>query len=418
MSILSKQNPTDRFLEIIKQGLCISCGLCQPVAGTQNIRIEKVANGFLRPVVVGELTDALVDKIYDICPGTKVEGLPEAAISNNAKHDDVWGVWHRMVRGYAGDADVRHQGSTGGVLSALASFLLATHKVDFILHAKAGVKYPSLGEPHISRTHEEVMAGSGSRYAPTPTLINIDEVLAQNQPFAFIGTPCDIGALRNYARHDERVDRLVKYFLTPVCGGFMAPDKFDAMLRRNDIVPDEVTKLRYRGFGCPGPTRIETETEIKELHYLDMWGTDESQWGLPLRCKICPDGIGDSADIAAADTWAGGSPARDDGGDKGTNVIITRTQAGDDLLSQAIEAGAIAIEHDVPPDIVSHYQPHQTNKKYAVWGRYQGLKQMGRIAPETARLRIETLAKQLPQSHSDFQAAGMIARTKQGKHDE
>ena len=38
-------------------------------------------------------------------------------------------------------------------------------------------------------------------------------------PSVFIGKPCDLTALRNYAEVDPRVDELVRYWLTMVCGG-------------------------------------------------------------------------------------------------------------------------------------------------------------------------------------------------------
>ncbi len=62
------------------------------------------------------------------------------------------------------------------------------------------------------------------RARPTATLIDIDAVLDREEPFAFSGKPCDVGALRNLARQDERVGRLVRYWLTPVCGGYRPPD--------------------------------------------------------------------------------------------------------------------------------------------------------------------------------------------------
>ena len=46
---------------------------------------------------------------------------------------------------------------------------------------------------------------------------------------------------------------------------------------------------------------------------------------MPFRCKICPDAIGDTADIAALDTWVGGSPKKED---EGFNAAIVRTEKG------------------------------------------------------------------------------------------
>jgi coenzyme F420 hydrogenase subunit beta len=409
-------SPVERLYAIAEQALCIGCGLCQSVAGPDRIKVVKTDTGNLRPVVVGDLEHATVDRIYDTCPGTRVDGLPERLVDDETRIDNVWGPWRRMVRAWAGDPKVRFEGSTGGVLSALAGYLLSSGRVDFVLHAKASTSEPTFGERHLSLDMSAVLVAAGSRYGPTAPLIDVDSILDRNQPFAFIGKPCDIGALRNYARHDARVDRLVKYWLAPVCGGYMSPQAMEAFLRRQGIEPGEVTGFRYRGRGCPGPTRIETADQVRELHYLDMWGTDSSQWSLPFRCKICPDGIGEAADIAAADTWPGGSPTREDSvDDPGTNAVIARTAVGCELLEAAERDGEVTVEYHVSPDEMSHYQLHQMRKKYAVWARFQGLGDEGRIVPRTNRLRIEELAAELPIPVGDAQREGTRRRVREGK---
>ena len=408
--------PAERLCAIAEQGLCIGCGLCQSVAGPDSVKVTQTTTGYERPVVVGDLDHETVDQIYDTCPGTRIDGLPDRLVDDETRIDNVWGPWRRMVRSWASDPEVRFEGSTGGVLSALARYLLSSKRVDFILHAKTAAYEPTFGERHLSFTDADVMEAAGSRYGPTAPLIDVGDVLDRGQPFAFIGKPCDVSALRNYARHDARVDELVNYWLVMVCGGFMPPASMEEFLERIDIKRDDVTSLRYRGRGCPGPTRVETAAGATEMHYLDMWGEDETQWHLPFRCKICPDGIGEAADIAAADTWLGGAPTREGSiDDPGTNAIIARTAVGLELMEAAERDGALTIEYDITPDELSLYQPHQMRKKYAVWARHQGLRDEGRIVPETNRLRIAELAAELPPAHSDYQRAGTRRRVQDGK---
>lgn len=412
-------SPEERLYAIVEQGLCIGCGLCQAVAGADRIRVCKTQNGYLQPVVVGELDHACVDKIYASCPGTRVEGLPERLLEADSKLDNVWGPWRRMLRGWAGDAELRFEGSTGGVLSALAAYLLESKRVEFILHVKTSSSEASFGEATLSFTRADVLGAAGSRYGPSATLVDINHVLDRGQPFAFIGKPCDIAALRNYAQQDERVDRLVGYWLTLVCGGFGTPASTLDFYRRMGVNPEAVTGLRYRGRGCPGPTRVDTAAGSSEFHYLDFWGEDETSWALPFRCKICPDAIGEAADIAVADTWPGGSPTRAGSiDDPGVNALVARSTVGEELIAAAAVAGALEIEYDIVPDTLSLYQPHQVNKKYAAWARHQGLADAGRLRPQTARLRIEELAGELPGESNAFQREGTRNRVEQGKASE
>ena len=415
-SMPDPMTPADRLNAISEQGLCIGCGLCQSVAGPDRIQVVKNQEGNLRPIVTGELDHRIVDQVYDVCPGTHVQGMPAELIGRETKVDNVWGPWRRIVRAWAADPKIRFEGATGGVLTALAGYLLSSGRVSFVLHTQTSTTEPAFGERRLSFTQADVLNAAGSRYGPTATLIDIGDVLDRREPFAFIGKPCDIGALRNYARHDARVNEFVTYWLTLVCGGFMPTPSRDDTLRRFGVEPEDVTGLRYRGRGCPGPTTIETKAGPREMHYLDFWGEDSSQWSLPFRCKICPDGIGESADLAAADSWPGGSPNRiDSETDPGTNAVIVRTAAGLDLIEAAARDGALVIEYDQTPDDMSFYQTHQMRKKYAVWPRLQGLADEGHIMPRYQGLRLEELSAELPAETNDYQRQGTRRRVRDGK---
>ncbi len=410
--------PQQRLHKIVEDGMCIGCGLCQAVAGPNKVKAVKVTSGHIRPVASASLDHETVDRIYDVCPGTRVDALPERLVDENTQVDPVWGAHRAIVLAHAGDPAIRFEGSTGGVLTALATYLLDSHRVKFIFHTKSSINEPTFGESTLSFTAGDVWEAAGSRYGPTATLVDINEVLDRDEPFAFIGKPCDIGALRNYARHDARVDQLVKYWLTLVCGGYMPPAAMNDFFRRFDVAPEDLTTFRYRGRGCPGPTRFETRQGlVKELRYTDFWGEDESGWSLPFRCKVCPDGIGESADIAVSDTWPGGSPdPKTEDQDAGANAMIARTAVGQELLDAAIADGALGLDDaNLTPDHMNDYQPHQMKKKYAVWARYQGLMAEGCTVPQTNRLRLKHLADEMEPEFNTMQTEGTRQRVRDGK---
>ena len=94
-------SPKNRLYRIAEEALCIGCGLCQSVAGRDVLEVTKTATGDLRPIVVGNLDDETVDRIYDVCPGTRIEGLPERLVEQDTKIDNVWGPWRRMALAWA-----------------------------------------------------------------------------------------------------------------------------------------------------------------------------------------------------------------------------------------------------------------------------------------------------------------------------
>jgi coenzyme F420 hydrogenase subunit beta len=411
--------PEDRFSRIVNDGLCIGCGLCQSVAGPDKVRVIKAAGGELRPAIVGALTKADVDRIYATCPGVRIEGLSREAVAEAPLVDPVWGPLQRVVLGWAAEAAVRHEGSTGGVLTALAQYLLSSGRVDFILHVKAHQSEPSFGQATLSFTTTQVVEGAGSRYGPTAPLIDIEAALALGRPLAIVAKPCDLNALRNLAHLDARVNRLIRYWLTPVCGGYMPDAALSDVLRKNKIDRAAVTSLRYRGLGCPGPTTIGLgDGGARSLHYLDFWGEDESAWSLPFRCKICPDGIGEGADIAAADIWPNATPDRAASlTDPGVNSILIRTRSGLDLINAAVLAGAITLGRDVGVDFLGETQPHQVKKKRFALARHQGLRDAGRLAPETFGLRLPELAAANSAAENQRERKGAASRAIKGLSD-
>jgi coenzyme F420 hydrogenase subunit beta len=402
--------------EIVEGGLCIGCGLCRAVAGADKIRIVLTPEGRERPVVRGRLDVAALERINAICPGTRVEGArseDQATHAARTAQDIVWGPAEHLAIGYARDPEVRFRGSTGGVLTALGQFLLTSGRVKFILHVAASGREPLRTERRLSFDAASVLDAAGSRYGPAAPLVDFTELLDRAEPFALIAKPCDIGAVRNLARIDSRVDRYLRYALTFVCGGASDLTKSEEVASELGVRPEELSLFRYRGNGCPGPTRLETQDGRSfELTYQDMW-EDEATWRIQPRCKICPDAIGESADLAASDVWPGGGPS---GEDEGFNGIIVRTQRGLELYRAALEAGAIAVEpREVGFRDFDVFQPHQVRKKRAVWARLAGMRAAGQAVPQTYNLRVEECARLNSMAQNLHEARGARRRSRQGR---
>ena len=394
--------------DITENGLCIGCGICQSIAGNENISISMTEKGRLEPKENKPLNNEIFDKIKKTCPGVIVEGLPKEAIANKSKYDLVWGYYLSLFYAWSTDKDIRFKSSTGGLLNGLSLYLLETNKVKFILHTGTDPKKPMRSVSRYSYNKQELLnSGSCSRYGPSSPLDKFNEALNKNEPFAFVGKPCDISAIRQLSKIDRRVNELCKYLLTLVCGGFGEFTKSQDFIDSFNVKEEELSIFRYRGYGNPGKMYIKTNSgEEHDKEYNSFWG-EESTWRVPFRCKICPDAIGDSSDLAALDTWPGGSPV---GEDEGFNAAIIRTKKGYDLVHDARDAGYIKIGNDLKIEDINDFQPHQVSKKKAVYARHQGMKNVNRPTLNTKNLRIKELYDLNTKEFNENEAKGISSR--------
>jgi coenzyme F420 hydrogenase subunit beta len=404
-----------RLAEIIEQGLCIGCGLCQTIAGAADVRMTMSGEGGERPAVVGTLDSAAMRIIAAVCPGIRSEGYVHAT-SGEAHREPpeihpIWGPTRWMAIGHATDPHVRFHASSGGALTALATYLLETRSVDFILHVAASRQRPARTEQHLSFDAAQVIEGSGSRYGPAAPLTDFRAVLERGQPFAFIGKPCDITAIRNYAKLDPRVDELLRYTLNFYCGGASQFGKTMDYVRRSGLAEDDVAHLRYRGNGCPGPMVLKSRGgSVFSFGYNEMWD-DENRWQLQFRCKICPDSLGDLADVSVADVWPGGKP---DSEGLGFNGFIARTHRGLELLQRAIGDGVITITEPLDYAGLELAQRSQMTKKQAMTARLDAMRDAGLIVPDFSNLRLDEAAAMTDAATRQANYDGMRDRLRRG----
>jgi len=400
----------NKLSDIVDNGLCIGCGLCQSITGKDKIEISMTDKGRLEPKEINKISSDNFNKILNVCPGVIIEGLPKNLVDSETKHNLVWGYYLSLCYAWSTDDKIRFESSTGGLLNGLSLYLLESKKVKFILHTVTDPKKPMRSISKLSYNKDELLnSGSCSRYGPASPLDKFHDSLNLKQPFAFVGKPCDISAIRQLSKTDERVNKLCKYLLTLVCGGSTEFTKSQDFIESFKVKEEELSIFRYRGFGNPGKMYIKTKDgKEHDREYNSFWG-EESTWRVHFRCKICPDAIGESSDIAALDTWRGGSPK---GEDEGFNAAIIRTKKGLDLMNDAAKAGFIHIGDKLKIEDIDDFQPHQVNKKKAVYARHLGMTKNDSPTLNTKGLRIKELYKLNSEDFNEKEELGVSKRLK------
>ena len=305
---------------------CIGCGLC---SGVLKCDFDKDEKGYIKPKLVAGVESS--DFLDRCCPVVHQHGED----TNTA----IWGKSLGTYMAFSTNAEIRKRSSSGGVLTELAIFLLESKKVDGVIQVRASQSNPAQTVCQISRTKEDVLQCSGSRYAISSPWLDIEKKFRAGEIYCAIGKPCDIYALRRIAEINEKYQG-IRYFLSFFCAGLPSENANHKLLKELGCEKD-CTYLNYRGNGWPGYTVAQTK-DGKEgrMEYGNAWG-DILGRDIHPYCRICLDGIGEAADISCGDGWFIKEGKPDFSERDGRNIVFVRTRQGKNILDEAVEAGAI-----------------------------------------------------------------------------
>ena len=193
---------TDPISKIVACNLCTGCGGCAGAFPDFIKMVEDPEQG-RRPVVEASAEGRCAAvKAADYCAGG---GTDWASLSLQDEIDEAWGPVLATWEGWAGDVDVRHHGSSGGVVTALSQFALASGVASGVAHVAAKADDPRLNEAVISRDAEGLMRGAGSRYAQASPAETIGEIAQGNEQVAFVGKPCDVASVAKSIQADTQL---------------------------------------------------------------------------------------------------------------------------------------------------------------------------------------------------------------------
>lgn len=346
--------------------------------------------GFARPEVRGTVAPHVEAAIAKACPGAIVAPWP---VNFEGDVHPSWGPYRQCSTGHATDDEVRFAGSSGGLLSALAIHALESGLVDAVVHVRGSEIQPTANDVTVSRDRAAVLAAAGSRYGPSAALAQLGQLLSLDERYLVIGKPCDISALRQLGTVDARVSRTFPFMLSFFCGGLPSAHGTEAIVRALGFAPEELTAFRYRGMGWPGTaSATSADGRTATMSYEQSWGKFLSG-RVQYRCKICPDAVGGTADIAGADAWYGGESGypKFDQRD-GRSLAMVRSAAGEALLQSALAAGTCTVT-PLPITEVDLMQPAQARRKRLVRARLLAARIMRQPVPMMRGLMVEQAAQ-------------------------
>lgn len=363
--------------DVTEWGLCIGCGACAYIC-PENITLVNVLSEGIRPKLE-QSSCGQCDDCLKVCPGIYV------AHSTDQDRGNVipglmksWGPVLEVWEGYATDPQMRYNGSSGGLASAIALYCIEKGKMHGLLHIGQDEKIPLKNRTVLSVSRSEIVARTGSRYAPASPCDGLSMVSAAPDPCVFIGKPCDVTAVTLARSLRSELAEKMGVTIGIFCAGTPSSQGTLGLLKKVGIDPNTVEELRYRGKGWPGKfsVKIKGEDAPREvMTYLDSWSFLEKY--RPYRCHLCPDPTSEFADIACGDPWYRSIEE----GELGQSMALVRTERGREILRGAIEAGYVILKK-ADPAILGNSQREVLQKRGAVWGRILAMKIFGIPTPK------------------------------------
>ncbi len=355
---------------VVADGNCAGCGLCALLSG--DVKMQLNSQGFLRPALRpsadrSPLSDA---EFVAACPGVQVSSPKRnPGADSNAILGRALGAW----QAWACDEEIRFAGSSGGVLTALASWMVESDQDGPVIGAQSDLDQPTRTASVAIESRGQALRSAGSRYAPVATLAFPGAAKSR----ALIVKPCEASALRALTdRRAEDAPLLLSFF----CAGTPSQTSTDGLLRMLGLRTEDVTTLRYRGNGWPGRfTASDGVTHVSES-YEAAWG----KWlgrDLQDRCKICVDGTGEHADISVGDYWKSdpyGYPEFSEA--PGVSAVIARTPRGLEVIRRAVQEGVIGAT-PISLNSIARVQPLQKQRRRTLLARVAGRLARGRRVP-------------------------------------
>jgi len=285
--------------------------------------------------------------------------------------------------GHASDPEIRFRGSSGGVLTALALYCMEREGMGFALHTGMDPHHPWRNQTVRSRTREELFAQAGSRYSPSSPCDGLPGPDESGETFAFIGKPCDTAAVTMRRKREASLDGKLGLVMTFFCAGPPCAGATRELVKDLGGDPDRVQEIRYRGNGWPGhfAVRGEGAPNRDDLSYEESWGYLAKKHR-SFRCHLCPDGLGELADVSSGDAWH--RYQRD--GNPGESVVIVRTERGKEMLHRAVKAGYLSLKHSDAATVVSGQG--LVKRRAEVFGRIFAMRLLSVPTPQYAGFRL------------------------------
>jgi len=307
--------------KIVSAGKCFGCGAC--VVSCPFACLEYAEE---RPHLAKDCENCgLCSKI---CPQyeTSQSQLEKFVFGREKRVNADFGIYRRLAVARAKNPQILEAGQDGGAVTALLQHALCEKIVDGAI--VSGTQDRSFRPaPMLATTPEEILSSAGTRYSYSPNVLALTDAVRQTKKeIAFVGTPCQIRAVRMMQTHEVKLASCVKLLFGLMCSECFT---YEGLMRKHvheslGLRLEDIAKINIKGKMMI--TTRKGETKTIPLAEIRQFAREN--------CRYCTDFSSELADISF-----GGL------GLNGWTFVIVRTEKGKNLLDSAEKADRIEVRN-------------------------------------------------------------------------
>ncbi|MDH5448620.1 MAG: Coenzyme F420 hydrogenase/dehydrogenase, beta subunit C-terminal domain [Candidatus Bathyarchaeota archaeon] len=245
----------------------------------------------------------------------------EFVFGRQRKENEEFGIYRRLVLAQATDKKILEHCQDGGVVTAILTYALQNSIVEGVALSGLAENKPLYPLPKLATTPKEVLENAGTRYSYSPNMLALQEGVKQRKKsLAFVGTPCQIHAIRKIQMFPlKKYSNPLQFTVGLMCTeSFTYDGLFEKHLKKNmDLNLNDFEKMNIKG-------KVLISLKSGEVKSVSL---SEAKQYTRESCRLCNDFSAELADISV-----GGL------GLSGWTFVILRTEKGEKIFDGAVEA--------------------------------------------------------------------------------
>jgi coenzyme F420 hydrogenase subunit beta len=236
------------------------------------------------------------------------------------KPEEEFGVYRRLAIARATDDRILKVCQDGGVATALLLFALGDRSIDSAIVAGTSKEKPFYPASKLATNAEDLLEAAGTKYSCSPNVLSLAVVSTQKRAdVAFVGTPCQIQAVRNMQMAGLKFVAPVKFLIGLMCSECFT---YEGLMENHIRDKLGINLADVRKMNIKGEMLVTTDSGVTTIPLKDI--KRYARKG----CSLCDDFSSELADVSV------GSLGLD-----GWTFTIIRTDKGEALFSGAEKAG-------------------------------------------------------------------------------